>query len=186
MKNVIDAFFRERSIVNHHIASYNNFIPSTDNVENVLQHIIDSTKISDEDIPGEITLDRSKTGGKIIKIRFGRDKENPNQPTVKFVVSAGRGGSDFNRIRTPMEARIKDFTYSGELFITFQEIDIDDKTNETTIKDAEEVKIGDIPIMIKSKVCVLNERNIDDYLQDEYVKKPAAISKNDRDRKSVV
>ncbi len=179
MKNVIDAFFRERSIVNHHIASYNSFIPSADNVENVLQHIIDSTKISDEDLPGELTLDRSKTGGKTIKIRFGRDKENPNQPTVKFVMSAGRGGSDFNRIKTPMEARIRDFTYSGELFITFQEIDIDDKTNETVIKEPEEVKIGDIPIMVKSKVCVLNEKNIDEYLQDEYSKKPAAISKND-------
>ena len=43
MKELIDAFYKDRSIVNHQIASYNDFL------ERRLQNIVDSTTIGQEE-----------------------------------------------------------------------------------------------------------------------------------------
>jgi len=43
MRELVDAFYRDRSIVNHQIASYNDFL------DNRLQKIVDSTVIGQEE-----------------------------------------------------------------------------------------------------------------------------------------
>jgi len=43
MRELVDSFYKERSIVNHQIASYNDFL------ELRLQNIVDSTIIGQED-----------------------------------------------------------------------------------------------------------------------------------------
>src|SRR2546428_433024 len=49
MRALIDAFFRERSIVNHHIASFNDFLPTIDNPNSRMQRIVDNLRSSSED-----------------------------------------------------------------------------------------------------------------------------------------
>jgi len=181
MNEIIDAFFKQKSIVGHHIASYNAFIPTPDNPNSILQQIVDSTRVTDTDEPGEMTLDKSKTGGRVIKIRYGRVKKDGqySAPTVYVSVARGRGGSEANRINTPMEARLKDFTYSAELGLRFTVIECDENGERCVEHEPEEVKIGDIPIMLKSKICVLHPDNIDEYIEENIGKNERVPSKSD-------
>jgi len=188
MNEIIDAFFKQKSIVGHHIASYNAFIPTIDNPNSILQQIVDSTRVTEEDEPGELTLDKSKTGGKVIKIRYGRKKENGEMgpPTVYVSVARGRGGSDANKINTPMEARLKDFTYSAELGLRFTVIECDENGERCVESEPEEVKIGDIPIMVKSKICVLHPDNIEQYISENLSRNLRVPGKNDSYDKKLI
>ncbi|MEM0334685.1 MAG: DNA-directed RNA polymerase subunit B'', partial [Thermoplasmata archaeon] len=180
MNELIDSFFRNRSIVGHHIASFNAFIPTIDNPNSILQQIVDSTRVTEDDPPGEMTLDRSKTQGKVIKIRFGRKREKNElgPPTIFISTSRGRGGTDSNKINTPMEARLKDFTYSAELGLKFTVIECDENGERCRELEPEDVKIGDLPIMVKSKICVLHPDNIDEYINENLIRNLKIQGKN--------
>ena len=39
-----------------------------------MQQVFDTLRVTEDDLPGEMKLDRSKTGGVDIRIRFGRRK----------------------------------------------------------------------------------------------------------------
>jgi len=70
MRELVEAFFRERSIVNHHIASFNDFLPTIDNPSSRMQKIVDSMRSSPEDDRrGIFKLDEDRTEGDIIEIR---------------------------------------------------------------------------------------------------------------------
>src|SRR6266704_2839337 len=72
MRDLIDAFFRERSIVNHHIASFNDFLPTIDNPNSRMQRIVDNLRSAPEDERrGIIKLDEDRTEGDVIEIRIG-------------------------------------------------------------------------------------------------------------------
>src|SRR3989454_706223 len=77
MRELIDAFFRERSIVNHHIASFNDFLPTIDNPNSRMQRIVDNLRSSPEDERrGIIKLDEDRTEGDVIEIRIGRKRDD--------------------------------------------------------------------------------------------------------------
>jgi len=129
MREVLDAFYRERTIANHHIASYNDFL------DRRLQEIMDSTRIGEGEnlergyIHTEIEGYRIKVG----KIRIGRP-----------IVREATGDEHF---LTPMEARLRDLTYEAPVYVEFiPEIN-------GIPYEPEEVRIGYLPIMVKSKKC---------------------------------
>ena len=91
MRELIDAFFRERSIVNHHIASFNDFLPTIDNPNSRMQRIVDNHRASPEDDRrGIIKLDEDRTEGDVIEIRIGRKRDERGRidleakPTIKL------------------------------------------------------------------------------------------------------
>src|SRR3989304_6734274 len=80
MRELVDSFFRERSIVNHHIASFNDFLPTIDNANSRMQRIVDSLRVSPEDERrGLIKLDEDRTEGGVIEIRLGRKRDDPRR-----------------------------------------------------------------------------------------------------------
>ena len=57
----------------------------------------------------------------------------------------------------PNIARLKGYTYSSSIFCNIG-VKFHDRINDTIlIKNFEKINIGTIPIMIKSKLCILNE-----------------------------
>ncbi len=163
METIVDILFK-KSVVNHHIASYNDLIPTPDNPNSIMQEIVDTTKITDEDPPGVMTLDRTKTGGKIIKIKFGRFTEEGEigEPTIRIGKPEVKEATGATVQITPMEARLRDMSYMAPLYLTLTVVECE---NGSCIeKEPETVKIGDFPVMVKSKICTLHEDNIDDYL----------------------
>ena len=114
MKEIVDAFFKTESIVNHQIESYNYFVATKENTNNIMQQIVDETKVSDDEEPGVMVLDKTKSGGREIKIYFSRRKETGRAPAEASIwvdrpeIKEASGAS--NQI-TPNEARLRDLHY---------------------------------------------------------------------------
>ena len=148
MRELVDAFYRDRSIVNHQLASYDDFL------NNRLQKIVDSTVIGQEEdgtLKGYIFPEIED-----YKIKFGKIKIS--NPEV-------READGTERPLKPMEARLRDLTYEAHVELEFIPVKNDVEYEPET------VRIGELPIMIKSKRCniskkVLEER-MDRLISDE-------------------
>ena len=137
MRKLVDAFYRDRNIVNHQIASYDDFL------ERRLQSIVDSTIIGQEEEPERGHIYPEIEG---YKIKFG--KIGIGSPKVKEADGTIRD-------LTPMEARLRDLTYEAPLSLEF--IPVKDDVEY----EPEEVRIGELPIMTKSKACNLAKHAIE-------------------------
>ncbi|ENN95930.1 DNA-directed RNA polymerase subunit B'' [Methanocaldococcus villosus KIN24-T80] len=122
MKALIDAYFKEHSLIDHQIESYNDFI------ERRLQEIVDEVGEIDTEIPGGYKV-------KLGKIRLGKPIIKEADGSVREI--------------TPMEARIRDLTYSVPIYLEMTPI-IGGKEGET-----KEIYIGELPVMLGSKICLL-------------------------------
>src|SRR5438445_13561702 len=118
MRELVEAFFRERSIVNHHIASFNDFLPTIDNPNSRMQRIVDSMRSSPEDDRrGIFKLDEDRTEGDIIEIRIGRRRDDRGRagldakPTISVGAPIVQGANGADHALTPMEARPRDPEY---------------------------------------------------------------------------
>ena len=151
MRELVDAFYKNRSIVNHQIASYNDFL------EHRLQNIVDNAIIGQEEEMEKGFIYPEIEG---YKIKFG--KVSIGKPAVKEADGTIRE-------LTPMEARLRDLTYEAPLTLEF--IPVKDGVEY----EPEEVRIGELPIMIKSRACNLArhtmEKRKDHELSDEEYKK---------------
>jgi DNA-directed RNA polymerase subunit B len=122
---LMERFLKHEGLVRQHIDSYNDFI------ENGLQAIVDET--------GEIPIEVEEYP---LKIKLGRIEVG--FPRVTEVDGA-------ERQIYPMEARIRNLTYSAPLHLEMTVV-LDGREVST-----ENVYIGDIPIMLKSKICPLSK-----------------------------
>ena len=109
-----------------------------DFTRNTLQHIIDEIGGISIEVPNHI-----------YKIKFGAiEIGDPRVVEVDGTV----------REVYPREARIRNLTYSAPLYL---EIELDDEGRETY----ERVNIGDIPIMVKSNLCLLSRHTEDELIK---------------------
>src|SRR2546422_280475 len=120
MRELIDAFFRERSIVNHHIASFNDFLPTIDNPNSRMQRIVDNLRSSPEDERrGIIKLDEDRTEGDVIEIRIGRKRDDRGRidleakPTITLGLPVVKEANGATHPLNPMEARLRNLNYTA-------------------------------------------------------------------------
>jgi DNA-directed RNA polymerase subunit B len=172
MRELVEAFFRERSVVNHHIASFNDFLPTLDNPNARMQRIVDNLRSSVEDeMRGMIRLDEDRTEGDLVEIRFGRKRDEKFQidyeakPTIRVGVPEVREANGATHKLSPMEARLRNLNYQAPIELEFTVIE------NGVEHEPERVRIGSLPIMIKSKKCTLYKENLEDegeLTDDEY------------------
>lgn len=163
MRELIETYFRERSIVNHHIASYNDFLPTIDHPNSRMQKIVDNVRASPDDVErGVIRLDPDRTEGKIVEIYIGRRRDPKTgqiDPNAKPTISVGRPiikeANGATHDLYPMEARLRNLNYSAPIYLEFTVVE------DGIEHEPEKVHIGDMPIMVKSKKCNLHKDNID-------------------------
>ncbi len=128
---LLKAFFKEKGLVRQHLDSFNDF------VENKLQGIVDETKQIIPDIPdffikfGKLTL-----GTPIVREADGAKKEI-----------------------TPMEARIRELSYSANLTLEMTPVTIDERTQRALDNESIDMYIGRLPIMLKSVKCPLANKS---------------------------
>jgi len=155
VRELVELFFDEKTIVNHHIASYNDFIPTYDNPHSRMQRIVDNVRVGFEDAErGMIKLD---VEDKVVKIKTG-------QVRVGYPIIKEANGASHKC--TPMECRLRNVNYSAPIYLDFV-VAVDGVEDEP-----ETVRIGYLPIMVKSKLCNLHRDNItekDDLPNEEYV-----------------
>jgi len=101
-----------------------------DFIERGLQEVIDS--IGEVEVPA---------GGARYKIVFG--KVRVGQPRVRDIHVG-------EKILFPMEARIRNLTYAAPIYLEMKRV------QDGKEYGPEEVEIGDIPVMLRSKICLLS------------------------------
>ncbi len=162
MRELVEAFFKKRSIVNHHIASFNDFLATPDNPDNGMQRIVDNIRIGDTNAQrGVIELEVDKTGGETIEIRVGRKRnlktgeiDRNSKPTIFVGNPEVKEANGATNLLTPMEARLRNLHYEAPIFLECTIIE------NGVEKEPERVHIGNLPIMVKSRKCNIHPDNI--------------------------
>ena len=146
---ILKSFFQEKGLVRHQIDSYNDFI------QNNMQEILDDMPPVILNIPTtkNQTLDENIKQRKIV-IRFGQ--LHLSKPT--FIEDDG-----IAHTLLPKEARLRGLSYSSPLYcdISITKLNIypkDDRKHEIPYnRKIEKILLGRIPIMVKSRFCVLDK-----------------------------
>lgn len=175
MRELVEAFFKERSIVNHHIASFNDFLPTIDNPNSRMQRIVDNMRSNPEDERrGIFKLDEDRTEGDIIEIRFGRKRDDRGRIDMeaKSTITVGtpvvKEANGAQHTLTPMEARLRNLNYVAPISLDFTIIE------NGIEREPERVMIGYLPIMVRSKRCSLFKENLEtegELTDEEYKRK---------------
>lgn len=130
------SYLRQNSLVKQYIESYNKFLPEPYGLGG-MQAVVDAQAKIEPEVPGMVL--------KLGRIRI-------EQPRITEA-----DGS--LRLLYPMEARMRDLTYSAPLFLEITPI------INGSEKRKEEVFIGEFPVMLKSKLCYLNNKNRDELVK---------------------
>ena len=171
MKEIVESYFEQRSLVNHQLASYNDCIPSSDGMMSRMDRIVRNIRIGTDD-PVE------DNDGGIIKLDV-LDKEivirmkniHLGRPTIKEANGAEHPA-------TPMECRLRKLTYFSPVYLDFKIIDED----EPTPLIEERVHIGNMPIMVRSAQCNLHANHFSHLCGDADRKLSPHTSTEDADR----
>jgi DNA-directed RNA polymerase subunit B len=126
------AFFKEKGLVRQHLDSYNEFI------EYGLQEVIDEI--------GEIDIEVPEAP---YKIKLGQAWIIDPQTKISGPYVTEVDGTKHEIY--PLEARFRNLTYAAPLALEMTPI-IDGREQETEL-----VLIGDLPVMLKSKLCILSQ-----------------------------
>lgn len=131
---LLQSFFEEKGLVRQHLDSYNDFI------EHGIQEIINEKD--------EIEIETSETP---YKIKLGQAWIIDPQSRISGPYVTEVDGTKHEIY--PMEVRLRDITYAAPLAVEMTPI-IDGRELDTEL-----VLIGNIPVMLKSKLCYLSQLN---------------------------
>lgn len=140
---VISSFFEEKGLVRQQLDSFNEFI------ENTMQEIVDENS--------RLVLETTVSG------MDGMQGQLPKRYEIEFgqVYLSKPTMTESDGTTQPMfpnEARLRNLTYAAPLYIDIRkrllEVDGEDET-ELETEELSKVFIGRVPIMLRSKFCVL-------------------------------
>ncbi len=126
------SFFKEKGLVRQHLDSYNEFI------DHGLQQVIDEVRSIDIELPESP-----------YKIKLGQAWIIDPQTRISGPYITEVDGTKHEIF--PLEARFRSLSYVAPVAIEMTPI-IDGREQDTEL-----VLIGDIPVMLKSKLCVLSQ-----------------------------
>ena len=126
------SFFKEKGLVRQHLDSYNEFI------DHGIQEVVDET--------GEISIEIPEMP---YSIKLGQLWIIDPQSKISGTYITEVDGTKHEIF--PMEARFRNLTYAAPLALEMTPI-IDGREQEPEL-----VLIGDLPVMLKSKLCILSQ-----------------------------
>ena len=129
---LLKAFFREKGLVRQHLDSYNEFI------DHGLQEVIDEV--------GEIPIEVPESP---YKVKLGQVWIIDPQTRITGPYVTEVDGTKHEIY--PMEARLRNLTYAAPVALEMTPV-IDGREQDTEL-----VYIGNIPVMLKSKLCFLSQ-----------------------------
>ena len=156
--HIIETYFRDNPNYKsqHQVDSFNEFIHSkTNGIEYIVKR--ENPQIIYKDA---IDADKGKYRYQI-NIFYGESLNDDGTINDKiidnlFISSPTVYIDDKTTYMYPNIARLKGYTYASCIYCNIGVIFRDNETNEITIKNFEKVNIGLMPIMVKSKLCILN------------------------------
>ncbi|MDC7950616.1 DNA-directed RNA polymerase subunit B [Methanomassiliicoccaceae archaeon COG_1] len=178
MRDLVNLYFRGKDIVNHHIASFDDFLAVQGNPNSRMQRIVDDIRVPTDDAErGVIRLDPERTGGKEVEIIIGRRRledgtiDTQSKPTVRIEEPKVIEANGYSHDITPMEARLRNLNYMSPVYVRFEVLE---NGIPQDLDNGGWVHIGDLPMMVKSRGCNLAKANIEARLdrkitKDEYL-----------------
>jgi len=148
MQEIIQSFFRERSLVNHQLASYDDCIPTGDNTISRMEKIVRAIRVgTDEDIDDE--------KGGIIKLDVIDQDIVVRIKNIQLGEPTIREANGSEHPASPMECRLRKLTYMSPVRMDFQI-----ERNGVPSQPEKGVQIGNMPIMVRSRRCNLNPNHL--------------------------
>ncbi|GAM29100.1 hypothetical protein SAMD00019534_122760 [Acytostelium subglobosum LB1] len=140
--HVITAYFQEKGLVRQQLDSFDEFI------QNTMQEIIDESppitiRPEQQHHPGQQQVNNISS----LSIKFGQIYLS--KPTTET------DGTSQNL--TPNQARIRNLTYSAPLYADITKIEVSGGERKEEL--LQKTLIGRVPIMLRSKYCMLDETN---------------------------
>ena len=129
---LLKAFFREKGLVRQHLDSYNEYI------DHGIQEVIDEV--------GEIAIEVPESP---YKVKLGQVWIIDPQTRITGPYTTEVDGTKHEIY--PMEARLRNLTYAAPVALEMTPV-IDGREQDTEL-----VYIGNIPVMLKSKLCFLSQ-----------------------------
>jgi len=129
---LLKTFFNEKGLVRQHLDSYNEFI------DHGLQEVVDEV--------GEIPIEIPESP---YKVRLGQIWVIDPQSRITGPYATEVDGTKHEIY--PMEARLRNLTYAAPIALEMTPV-IDGREQDTEL-----VYIGNIPVMLKSKLCFLSQ-----------------------------
>jgi DNA-directed RNA polymerase subunit B len=129
---LLKAFFKEKGLVRQHLDSYNEFI------DHGLQEVIDEV--------GEISIEVPESP---YKVKLGQIWIIDPQTRITGPYATEVDGTKHEIY--PMEARLRNLTYAAPIALEMTPV-IDGREQDTEL-----VYVGNIPVMLKSKLCFLSQ-----------------------------
>ena len=148
MQEIIQSFFKERSLVNHQIASYDDCIPAGDNMLSRMEKIIRNIRVG---IDGEIDDDE----GGFIKLDVVDQDIVIRLKNIQLGEPTIREANGSEHPSTPMECRLRKLTYMSPVTIDFQIV-----RNGIPSPKEEGVQVGSMPIMVRSKGVISTQHTL--------------------------
>ncbi len=133
------AFFKEKGLVRQHLDSYNAFI------DHGLQEVIDEVGEIDIEVP-DVPY----------KIRLGRVFVLDSQSKIAGPYTTEVDGTKHEIY--PQEARFRNLTYAAPVSLEMTSV-VDGREQDTEL-----VLIGDIPVILKSKLCLLSQLSAEELI----------------------
>ncbi len=170
MRDLVELYFKDRNIVNHHLSSYNDFLATADNPNSRMQKIVDDIRVPADDTErGTIRLDPERAGGRNIEIRIGRTRTEDGKidpqakSTVRISPPKVTEANGYSHELVPMEARLRNLNYMSPVHVRFE---LFEDGEEIQIPENEKwIRVGNLPMMVRSKGCNLN-REVMNFAQD--------------------
>jgi len=142
---ILDEYFKSNYfLTKHHLDSYNDFI--LNKLPNTIRVLNPFIVLKNQD---------NGTTSHEINVYIGGEKGNEIFIDKPVIIENGE-----QRLMYPNEARLKDLTYKSDLYANITVKYITKKKEGETIEENlfKNVKIGSIPIMLHSCLCVLNNQ----------------------------
>jgi DNA-directed RNA polymerase subunit B len=135
----MESFFKETGLVHQHLDSYNDFITHR------IQEIINEVGVIKPDIHTRVGATKQRLEQSFLEL---------GKVTIKDPCIREADGS--RKSVFPIEARLRDLTYAAPLYLEITRVTKDESTGIVEKDEPEEVYIGDLPVMLKSKKCLLS------------------------------
>ena len=153
---IIETYFRDNPKYKsqHQIDSFNEFIYSkTNGIEYIIKR--ENPQIIYKDA---IDVDRYRYQINLFYGETLNDDGTINDKIIDnlFVSSPTEYDNEKSTYMYPNTARIKGYTYASCIYCNIGVVFKDNETSEVTIKNFPKVNIGLMPIMVNSKLCILN------------------------------
>jgi DNA-directed RNA polymerase subunit B len=158
MRELVDVYFREKSLVEHQLESFNDFL------ENRLQRIVDTIIVSEDSEPGTIRPEVEDYEVKLGAISTDLPTVIEADGTQKYIY--------------PMEARLRNITYASNIWLEFV------LYKGGVEQGRENLYVGKLPVMVKSKRCILRKENMEKIhntrlSEEEYLERLVKEAKED-------